>query len=135
MGRSQHSRAPACEARRRIVRDVLIVLAAGLVLVVAVAWFFPITGRAAVDRAKDARVEAEAGATWGELIEDYEQAVGRKGSWRARHAGGDFLWEVTYTAQGIEGKLWFGVKTRLGGVSMNDGSPMIRAAMESALRK
>ena len=124
--------------RFRIVRDVLIVLAAGLVFVAAVAWLFPITSGAAIDRAKDAGTYDDGqatGATWGELIEDYEQAVGREGSWRAWHTGGDFLWEVTYTASGVEGELWFGVKTRLGGVSMNDGSPMMRAAMESALRE
>jgi len=124
--------------RFRIARDVLVVLAAGLLVVAALAWLFPITSRAAVDRAKDAGMHdagQATGATWGELIEDYEQAVGRTGSWRARKTGGDFLWEVTYTASGIEGELWFGVKTRIGGVSMNDGSPVIKAAMESALRE
>ena len=110
-------------------------LAAGLLLVAAVTWFFPITGRAAIDRAREARVGDIPGTTWGELIEDYEHAIGTDGSWRARQTGGDYLWEVTYAAPRIEGELWFGVKTKIGGVYMNDGSPAIRAAMQSALRK
>jgi hypothetical protein len=115
------------------LRDVLIVLAAGAVLLFFLAWFFPMTSHSAIARAKAKEVSQSPDMTYGDLIAQYEEALEAKGSWRAERTGGDYLWEVNYTPPGTDSALWFGVKTRVSGVYMDDTSPTVVNDMLNAI--
>lgn len=114
-------------------RDFLIVATAAVWLFAGVAWWFPVTGGAAVDRALAHQVIRSQAMTYRDLISDYEAIVGQKGSWTVERTGSDFLWEVNYLPSGIGSRLWFGVKTRIDSVYMNDISPSVIGQMKSVI--
>jgi hypothetical protein len=123
--------------RKHIFPLALALVAVAVLLAALITWIFPVNAGGAIARAKQASlVEPAARAdSWGQLIEEYEDTVGAAGTWQVTRPAsrGDYLWEVNYHPRGIAQTLWFGVRTRLGGVAMDENSATVREAMEAAI--
>ena len=125
-------------SRSRKRRKIVIITVAGTVAVIAilavVGCIVPVTGSSAIAVAKAKQAFQPAELTYGQLVTEYEKAVGVEGTWRAELTNGDhWSWNVTYTHPQL-GVLWFGVQFRWS-VYMNDTTPAITQRMIDAISR